>query len=93
MTNEITSSLKPNVNRFQSKKKAGCEFEELAAHLASDSPFYSMLQGFTKHTLTDVRPAGTDYFVYLTGRRITILYSADILKKHIYGGLALDEML
>ena len=52
-----------------------------------------MLQGFTKHTLTHVRPMGADYFVYLTGKTVSILYSTEIFKKHIYGGLALDEMI
>ena len=93
MTSEITNSAFTGPSRFLGKRKPASKLDELSTHMASTSPFLSMLSGFNQHNLTNVRPLGSDYYVLLTGRTVTIMYSTDIFKKYVYGGLALDEMV
>ena len=69
------------------------QFKVLSTHMITESPFLSMLNSFTSHVLKYPRPQGVDWHVWLTGKKVAIVFASSLFKQFIYGGLAYDEMI
>ena len=52
-----------------------------------------MLQMYTEKVLTFGRPLESDHFVQMLGNKLSVIYSTNLFKHNIYGGLSWDEMI